>query len=149
MSGMKAGVLDPVRKTIRVGWDIHAAFSRFTAGMSEWWPLATHSVGGEEAVGVVLEEKVGGRVYETQSDGSTSDWGRVTVWEPPERLSFTWHPGRKADGAQLVEVTFIAEKGGTRLELVHSGWERLGARGASVREKYEEGWEMVLARFAK
>jgi uncharacterized protein YndB with AHSA1/START domain len=148
MSGMETGVLDPVRKTIRVGWDVDATFRRFTEGMSEWWPLATHSVGGERAVSVVLEGRVGGRVYETQRDGSSSDWGRVTVWEPPRRLSFTWHPGREADGAQLVEVTFTAEEGGTRLALVHSGWERLGARGASIREGYEEGWEMVLTRFA-
>jgi uncharacterized protein YndB with AHSA1/START domain len=98
---------------------------------------------------VVLEGQVGGRVYETHTDGSTSDWGRVTVWEPPGRISFTWHPGREADDGQLVEVTFTAEESGTRLELVHSGWERLGERGASVRDGYDDGWDMVLARFRR
>lgn len=148
MSGAETGVVAPVRKTVRVGWDVEAAFRRFTEGMGEWWPLATHSVGQESAVGVVLEGRVGGRLYETGTDGSTSDWGRVTAWEPPVRVSFTWHPGREADSAQQVEVTFTAEENGTRLELIHSGWVRLGEGGAAVREDYDKGWEMVLGRFA-
>jgi hypothetical protein len=38
------------------------AFELFTAGIGEWWPLATHSVGQDQATSVVFGEGVGGNI---------------------------------------------------------------------------------------
>ena len=39
------------------------AFDLFTAGIASWWPVRTHSYGGEAVTSVVFEPGVGGRVY--------------------------------------------------------------------------------------
>jgi len=148
MSGMGTNVLAPVRKSVTAGWDTETAFRRFTARMASWWPLETRSVGRAEAETVVMEGRVGGRLYEKRADGTTSDWGVVTAWEPPGRVAFTWHPGREPDSGQSVEVTFVPTDGGTRVDLVHSGWEKLGDTAAEQREQYQSGWDPVLVLYA-
>jgi hypothetical protein len=44
-------------------------------------------------------------------------------------------------------VRFSAEGSGTRVELVHTGWERLGERAGEVRARYDTGWEPVLGSY--
>jgi hypothetical protein len=40
----------------------------------------------------------------------------------------------------------MAEDSGTRVELTHSGWEKLGDAAASQRERYDRGWGTVFER---
>ena len=133
-----------LRKTLEVKASPERAFALFTDGIADWWPLRTHSVGEERAETVVFEPGVGGRIYERTLDGEVHVWGTVTVWEPPDRLSCTWHPGRGADTAQEVEVRFEPSGSGTRVELVHTGWDRLGDRAAAVFGNYDGGWDLVF-----
>ena len=140
-------VLAPVVKSVVVKLLIQAAFRLFTEEMHTWWPLVTHSVGGEQAEGCFLEGWVGGRIFEQDKDGSESEWGRVLVWEPPHRLVFTFYPGRTPDSSQEVEVAFLPEENGTRLTLTHRGWERLGDLAAVRRLGYDRGWEIVLGEY--
>lgn len=56
-------------------------------------------------------------------------------------------PGRGPDSAQELRVTFSAEAGGTRVTLVHAGWERLGDQGPASRASYEQGWDLVLGAY--
>jgi uncharacterized protein YndB with AHSA1/START domain len=138
-----------LRKTIEVAAAPDRAFRLFTEGMAGWWPVRTHSVGEDRAETVIFEPGVGGRIYERTLDGDEHVWGTVTAWEPPGRVVFTWHPGRGPDTEQDVEVRFEPSGTGTRVELVHTGWERLGDRAAAVRENYDGGWDIVLGeRFA-
>jgi uncharacterized protein YndB with AHSA1/START domain len=140
---------EPLRKSVTVPVAPQRAFELFTAHVHEWWPLATHSVGAEEAAGVVFGEGVGGIIVETLADGTTSVWGTVTDWEPPHRVAFTWHAGTPAAEATRVEVTFTADgPAGTVVLLVHSGWARR-PDGASARAGYDTGWEPVIASFAQ
>ena len=48
--------IEPVRKSVTVPARPQRAFELFTAHIHEWWPLATHSIGGEQAVGLVFGE---------------------------------------------------------------------------------------------
>jgi uncharacterized protein YndB with AHSA1/START domain len=140
--------IDPVRRTVQVSCTARVAFRVFTDEIDSWWPLAAHSVGQGRAVGCYFEGREGGRIYETLRDGSLHLWGTVTVWDPPRRVVFSWHPGRDAGSAQEVELTFEDQAGGsTRVELTHRGWEALGERGADVREAYQSGWSGVLERY--
>ena len=141
--------IEPVRRTLVVRHAPERAFELFTRRMGEWWPLATHSVGQEKAVRVVVEERAGGRVYEEHADGGSADWGVVQVWDPPRRFAMTWRPGYEEPVHTDLSITFTPEEGGTRLELVHAGWERLGERGPEMRSGYDGGWAGVLAELEK
>lgn len=141
--------LEPVVREVTVPAPPEAAFRRFTEGIGEWWPLATHSVGEETAETVTFPGQTGGQIVERTRGGAEHVWGTVTAWEPPGRVVFTWHPGRAAETAQEVEVTFEADAGGgTRVTLVHGGWERLGEGAAEQRDRYVSGWKLVLERYA-
>ena len=139
-----------VAKTIEVACPPDVAFRVFTEGIDEWWPARTHSIGEDQVDTVVLEAGPGGRLYERLVDGSEHEWGRVLQWEPPARLVCSWYPGRGSETAQVVEVAFTPVTDGTRVDLVHSGWEHLGDRAEDVRASYaaEAGWTAVLAEFA-
>jgi uncharacterized protein YndB with AHSA1/START domain len=141
-------IVAPVVKVVSVSLPVEAAFQLFTEQIHQWWPLASHSVFGEEAAACRLEGRVGGRFYEIHRDGREADWGQVLAWEPPHRLVVTMHPGRAPDLATQVEVTFTPEADGTRLTLTHSGWERFGASAVEMRGRYDSGWELVLNGYA-
>jgi uncharacterized protein YndB with AHSA1/START domain len=139
-----------VRSAVSVPLARRRAFRLFTDEMGSWWPLEGHSVNETEATGVVVEPRVGGRVYETLAGGGEADWGLVTAWDAGSRFGMTWHPGQSPELATQLVVTFTdTDDGGTLVELVHSGWEARGAEAMRVRSGYEEGWPFVLGRFAE
>lgn len=140
--------IGPLTKTAKVGLAPSEAFDLFTARMGAWWPLATHSVGLDRATDVVVEPVVGGNIVETIADGSTSIWGTVETWDPPNSLKFTWHPGTSPEEATLVEVRFQATESGTTVELIHNGWDRR-SDGAGARAQYDPGWDFVFGLFAE
>ncbi|MEN8376415.1 MAG: SRPBCC domain-containing protein [Gemmatimonadota bacterium] len=142
--------LSPLVKTVRVPLGERETFDLFTSGIGAWWPLATHSVGLDRAVDCAFEPRVGGRLFETLSDGSEKPWGVVTEWRPPRRLTFSWHPGRDAETAQEVEVSFAPEPGGgTLVRLEHRGWDLLGDEAEAMRGNYDGGWDGVLDQFVQ
>lgn len=136
--------LPPIRSSIRVSWNPQQAFDRFVGAIGQWWPLASHSVGGPRSRGVTMTPGVGGEIVEQLADGREAHWGTITQWEPPHRLAFTWHPGRAATRSTRVELAFVPEGGGTRVALTHSGWEALGTQARTARRGYPIGWAYVL-----
>ena len=46
-----------------------------------------------------------------------------------------------------LEVRFLPEDGGTRVELEHSGWERYAEGAQESFSSYNEGWDFVLGRY--
>ncbi len=136
--------LTPIRKAVSVPLTPERAFDLFTARFGEWWPIATHSVGQGTATGVVFGNGVGGRIVESLADGTTSQWGTVTRWDPPAGVAFTWHAGTSPTEATSVEVSFTEDgQGQTVVELIHSGWDRR-PDGPTVRKGYESGWNPVI-----
>jgi uncharacterized protein YndB with AHSA1/START domain len=120
-------------------------FELFSSRIDEWWPKATHSVGGEDAARVVVEPGDGGRIYEVSGAGVEHEWGRITSWDPGARIELTWHPGVPETQSTHIELTFRAMGGATQLTLVHDGWERRGLNGPEMRDNYDAGWDHVLA----
>ena len=96
-------------EALRIDFDVACppehAFDVWTSRIATWWPR-DHTVG--EAVSVQLVEGIGGRIYEIDADGTEHDWGRVTVWDPPNRLAYTWHLGREVEDATDVEIRFVS-----------------------------------------
>jgi uncharacterized protein YndB with AHSA1/START domain len=143
----------PVRKSIFVNASQERAFGVFTAGIGRWWPK-THKIGPTDLNRPIIEPKAGGRWYELDIDGSECEIGKVAAWEPPSRLLLIWQltPDFSYDPGLIteVEVLFIAEAGGTRVDLEHRGLERVGERADAMRETVSGpgGWPALLQLFA-
>jgi uncharacterized protein YndB with AHSA1/START domain len=138
--------LAPLIKTVVVPVGVERAFEVFTAEMSAWWPLVTHSILAQAARDVRFESGVGGQILEYGDDGVVGSWGTVSEWDPPRLVSFSWHPGADPEEAGQVTVSFTAIDGGTEVELVHTGWERR-PDGVRARISYDTGWDYVLGQY--
>lgn len=140
-------MIEPLRLSLEVERPPAHAFRVWTDGIDRWWPL-DHTVTAEPGLRVVLEGRVGGRIFERTPDGQEFDWGEVTVWEPPHRLAYLWHLRRDRADATEVDIRFVASgPSATRVEIEHRGWERLGADGLSWRDRNRGGWETLLPHY--
>jgi len=146
-----------VKKSITVNASVEHSFAVFTEGYDTWWPRS-HHIGKSPMAKAVIETYRGGRCYTTQVDGSECDWGRILEWDPPNRLLIAWQIsaewGYEPDLAKSseVEITFTpTAEGGTRVDLEHRGFERMGAGGATMRTGVDSpgGWETLLQLFAE
>ena len=146
----------PVRKSVVVDASPSQAFAVFTAGIDRWWPKC-HGIGATPIRESVIEPFVGGRWYTRHEDGSDIVIGHVRVWQPAERLvvswevSADWKPDPRPAFTSEVEVRFAADAGGgTRVELEHRNFERLGAAsGEKMRKGVDGGWPHLLDLYAK
>lgn len=139
-------MIEPLELSFEIDCEPAHAFEVWTTRFDQWWPRG-HSVSGDPAA-VVLEPRVGGRIYERAADGTEFDWGEVTAWEPPVRLAYLWHIRRDRADATDVELTFDdAGDGTTRLRIVHTGWERLGAGAQEWRDANRGGWTGLVPHF--
>jgi uncharacterized protein YndB with AHSA1/START domain len=136
-----------IRKSVTVRVPVETAFRTFTAELGSWWPLASKSVGMDDAETVIIEPGVGGRVYERSKDGEEHLWGDVLAWEPPVRFAFSWHPGRAPETAQEVDVRFTSVEDGTGVDLEHRGWETLVGPDGEVPGHFDSGWDEALASY--
>ena len=128
------------------------AFEVFTEEIATWWPYETHSVEGSSDGDtvprtVVFETGPDGRIYEIMSTGEEAHWANVGAWDPPHRFVLEWKVNPKAIATTEVEVRFMPEGDGTRVELEHRGFERLGEKAESTYESYAGGWPTVLQKF--
>lgn len=138
-----------VRQAVRIPLSPPEAFTLFTEGIGEWWPLEEgYSYGGDRAKEIHLEPRVGGRFFERFVDGDELQVGRVTLCEPPRRIVFSWRD-RDWAGETEVDVTFVQEPDGTRVSLTHRGFERLGPDGEAIAARYGSGWPRVLEVFSQ
>ena len=127
------------------------ALAVFTEGMTSWWPLAAYSIAPGPMAAAVIEPRAGGRWFERSEDGSECDWGRVLVWEPPDRVVLAWQisPAWKRDPGlhTEIDVRFTAEDGGrTRVDLEHRGLEAYAERTEQMRRilASDDGWGSLL-----
>ena len=146
-----------VRKSVRVKVPLERAFSVFVEKMETWWP-ATHHIGAQPFRIIVVEPRAGGRWYERDAQGNECDWGHVVAWDPPRRVTFSWHLGPDwkfnpdMTKASEVEIRFTAEgESITGVELTHSGIDRHGEGYQKLRAMLDEpgAWANTLAEFAR
>jgi len=145
-----------LRKSVVVDATPAQAFAVFTSGIDRWWPK-THGIGQGPVRESVIEPFVGGRWYARHEDDSIAVVGHVLVWQPGERLvvsweiSAEWKPDPRPTFTSEVEVRFsAAPDGGTRVELEHRNFERMGeAGGTKMRHDVGGGWPTILDLFAK
>ena len=154
-SGVTALRRLPVRQSVLVRAGIGHTFGSFVTSIGAWWPVRPFSAGKDRVRDVTVEQRAGGRVYETWDDGTEVGWGTVEEWEPPERFVMTW-TGTPA--ATQVEFTFTALGPGlTRVAVEHRGWESLteaqlaedcALPGGYSSGAYTRGWATILQHMA-
>ncbi len=142
----------PVWESTLVRSDDAHTFDVFVRTIGAWWPLQPMSFGRERVRDVTFEARAGGRVYEIWDDGTTVEWGRVSVWEPPSRFVMSW---LSTPEPTEVELTFeVLGPRLTRVSVEHRGWEALteeqlaqdcAAPGGYRSGAYSRGWAHVLA----
>lgn len=146
-----------VRKEIVVEAPREHAFQVFSERFDQIKPRE-HNMLAVEIAESVFEPRAGGRVYDRGVDGSECQWGRVLVFEPPERIVFTWdispHWQLESDlqRASEVEIRFVDEAPQrTRVELEHRHLDRHGEGWEGLREGVaaDGGWPLYLSRYAE
>lgn len=138
--------MEPLAFTFVVACSPEHAFRTWTERIDVWWP-ADHTVSGLDDAVVVLEPRLGGRIYERTPDGGEHDWGEITTWQPPDALGYLWHLRRDRADATDVIIRFLPSGTSTRVEIIHTGWERLGADAADWRSRNLGGWTSLLPHF--
>jgi uncharacterized protein YndB with AHSA1/START domain len=144
----EVGLIEPIRMEVFVRRSPADAFSLFTSRMTEWWPMQRFTFGPGRSHEVLMDPYVGGRFYERYVDGDEFTIGEVLAWEPPRRVVFTWR-GRWGEPTAITVQFTSQEPSVTRVQVEHSGWERLGAEGRDRRNEYANGWPAVLAAFVE
>jgi uncharacterized protein YndB with AHSA1/START domain len=144
-----------IRRTIVVEAPLERAFRVFTEDFDQIKPRE-HNMLGVDIEETVFETHAGGRIYDRGVDGSEFAWARVLVFEPPNRVIFSWdlNPQFQVEPDQSktseVEVSFIAESPErTRVELEHRNLDRHGEGWEGQRDAVgsEGGWPVYLERF--
>jgi uncharacterized protein YndB with AHSA1/START domain len=133
-----------IHKSITVARPADVAFKIFVEEIGQWWPTDKYSFIGPEA-NVIIEPRKGGRFYETAPDGNEYVIGEVLVYEPGSRLTVTWTGNV---GSTEIDIRFTADGSGTRIDLAHSGWEKL-AGGEQASAGYSAGWDEILGLFVR
>ena len=136
-----------VRKSIIVPLSAGQAFQLWTAGIHTWWPQG-HSLSGDSATQVVLEQGIGGRFYERTTAGVEYEWGRVTEWEPPHHLAYQWYLGSSPTEPTHVDVRFVEiATQQTQVNIEHRGPELIGELWWLNNARYRGAWAVVLPAY--
>jgi uncharacterized protein YndB with AHSA1/START domain len=119
---------DEARATVFVALTSEDAFRIFTEDIDRWWRRGVRFRNAGARRGFIrIEPGPNGRVFES-FDGdngreTVAEIGRVTLWEPPERLLFEWRSANfSADEKTEVEVTFRPSGAGCEVCVSHRGW---------------------------
>ena len=133
-----------VHKTVTVSRPPDVAFKIFAEEMTQWWPLDKYSFLGPDAT-ITIDPHDGGRVVETAPDGREYVIGEVLHYEADARLAYTWRH-QEGKGVTEIDIRFTAEGNGTRIDVAHSGFEKL-ADAEQLSAGYDTGWDEVLDGF--
>ena len=145
-----------VRMQVVVAAPIERAFRAFVDDFDPIKPRE-HNLLQAPIAETVFEPRVGGHIFDRATNGTECHWARVLVYEPPQRIVFTWDisPQWQIESDQNrtseVEVRFVSEAADrTRVELEHRHLERHGAGWETERDGIagDGGWPLYLRRFA-
>lgn len=125
------------------------AFDTFVQQMDVWWPQRgafpySFAPEGTRPLHIRFEPRLGGRYYETFLDESEYVIGRITAWEPPAHLAYTWRDPTW-QGDTTIEILFAASDGGTAVAYSQSGFDAAGV--AWLIPYYQVGCGQTLAAY--
>lgn len=141
--------------SIRVEATPARAFDVFTAEIGDWWrPNALFAFTPRDPGRLSFENQA--RLIETLSNGKVFEIGRVTQWQPPDRLAFTWRQATFApDQTTEVHARFEPVGAETRVTIEHLGWDsvpaahvaRHGMANVVFLRRHGEWWRDLLSSY--
>src|SRR5262245_35216273 len=116
-----------VTVSIEVAAEPPLAFDVFTQQIDTWWRRGPKHRFAPPWTGTLrFEPGARGRLLEHYEDGTTYVIGHVTVWQPGQRLALSWRlPSFAENETTEVDIRFDSIAGGTRVSVVHRGWQTL------------------------
>lgn len=129
---MSEGQVSRVYVALRVRATPERAFEAFVGEIGVWWrPNPLFQTTPRTPGRLAFEPQLGGRLTETLDNGKVFEIGRVTTYEPPERLVFTYRQANfPLDLHTEVEVRFESVGDETRVSVEHRGFDRVPAGAA-------------------
>jgi uncharacterized protein YndB with AHSA1/START domain len=140
---------------LRVKASPERAFAAFVEEIGAWWrPNSLFQTTPRAPGKLAFEPGEGGRLTETLANGKVFEIGRIRVWEPPQRLVFSWRQANfPLDLHTEVEVRFEAIGEETRVSVEHRGFDRVPADSVArhgfpdeaLLMRLAEWWQVLLA----
>lgn len=117
---------------LRVKATPERAFAAFVQEIGAWWrPNGLFQTTPRAPGRLAFEPGEGGRLTETLANGKVFEIGKITAWEPPARLVFSYRQANFPPDLQTeVEVGFEAVGEETRVSVEHRGFDRVPAGAA-------------------
>jgi uncharacterized protein YndB with AHSA1/START domain len=139
---------------LRVKATPERAFAAFVGEIGAWWRPNGLFQTTPRAPGVLaFEPGAGGRLTETLANGKVFEIGKITAWEPPARLVFSWRQANFPPELQTeVEVRFEGVGEETRVSVEHRGFDQVprdsvarhGFPDAALLMRLAEWWQVLL-----
>ena len=140
---------------LRVAASPQRAFEAFTEEIGQWWvPNGLFMLTPRGDGALRFEPGEGGRLVTTLADGSEFEVGRISVWQPGERLALTWRQASFApEQTTHLDVRFEAIGDETRVTVEHRGWDTIPQTHAArhgfpllpFQQRQSEHWRTLLA----
>ncbi|WP_421931221.1 SRPBCC family protein [Phenylobacterium sp.] len=144
---------------LRVKATPERAFEIFVGEIGAWWkPNGLFQTTPRPPGVLAFEPGAGGRLIETLANGKVFEIGRITAWEPPHRLEFSWRQANFPPELKTeVEVRFEAVGAETRVSIEHRGFHQVPADSAArhgfpdqvLLMRLAEWWQALLASYAR
>jgi len=135
-----------IAQDITIEMPIERVFAALTQEMSNWWSPQHMS---KNALGIVLEPKLGGRFYEIwrggdieEQDSSGRLLGEVSLFQPNKRLEIV---GRLHLGVVQGVMDFELEQKTKKTTILHFSHKAFGDIEADAEPKFAKGWNKILA----
>ena len=151
MSNPDSSILK-VRRSIHIAVPPPRAWQEFgsKARMNLWWGKVLGKAAAGQPSGQHLkayEPRLGGRIeMEVDMDGSPGRYGGVIeVFDANRELTFQndWIPNTGWKAPTYITLRLTPALNGTLVELLHHGFEHVGADAAEQHAGYEQGWGML------
>ena len=145
--------------SVRVNAMPAEAFDIFTRDIALWWrPSPLFRFTPKDGGTLSFEPGEGGRFLETLPSGTVFVIGRISVWQPGEKLVFGWRQATFAkDQNTQVEVRFEPAGNETRVTVEHRGWDSVPQSHVARHtmpnlvflRRHGEWWQALLGAMAE
>ena len=138
---LRADRVVKIETEIRVEASPERVFEALTRDLDDWWPFRFRPNGK-----MVMECKIGGRLYEDWGDGAGAHHGMVVWWEPPYKFGGAG-PGAMTREFQSHDMaTIIPDGTGAIYRKTLTLW---GAVPEEVEKMFRDGSKAILAQHFK